>query len=96
MDSSDITIEILKGIRDDLKGVRDDLRATNVRVDETNVRLDRLYTRQVESELRLATEIVAVASVLREVRDDLRRNNVCRDRVEDHEHRIEALEKRAG
>jgi hypothetical protein len=37
------------------------------------------------------TEIVAVASVLREVRDDLRRNDAFRAQVEDHEHRIEAL-----
>jgi hypothetical protein len=80
---------------------------TSTRVDETNTRLDEISTRidgtstrververrQRESEVRLATEIVAVAQAVIEVRDLLRDRLDVRERVDDHERRIAALER---
>ena len=97
------TLKVLREIRDELKG-------TNVRLDGTNVRLDRvesrvaavesrvaaLENRQTETEVRLATEIVAVARAVGEVRDLLRDGLAMRAQVDDHERRLFALEKRGG
>ena len=85
----DLTVEILKSIRDEIRG-------TNTRIDDTNQRLGLVERRQVESEVRLATELVALAGVVREVRDAVRDDRVSRVRVDDHERRIEALERRRG
>ena len=85
--SDEVTIEILKSIRDEIRGTnaRIDgldkrLETTNERIDHlehsTTSRLERLEKRQVETEIRLATEIVAVAGAV------------------DHEKRLSALEKR--
>ena len=76
------------------------LAATNARIDETNRRL-------VEMEIRVSTQLVAVVGAVNSVRDsvtgaiheltaDLRRDRDLRARVVEHEHRIEALEGRAG
>ncbi len=76
---------------------------TNTRLDETNTRLGSLETkvgrledrvgdlarRQTESEMRIATELVAVANLLREKLDD-------HNRVDDHEQRITRLERKAS
>ena len=131
MTPSDVTIEILKGIRDEVRTLREDTNArlaetngyldrldcrqieTNERLDrlerrqsetnehlqrlehrqaETNERLDRLEHRQTEGEVRLATEVVAVAGAVREVRDLLREDLAVKRRVDDHERRLVALE----
>jgi hypothetical protein len=100
VDPTDLTIEILRGIRDEV-------RETNARVDRlrdeltgelrtTNARLERVEQRQVEGEMRLATELVAVAGAVREVRDVVREDLAVRQRVDDHERRIAALEARRG
>lgn len=110
MQPSDLTIEILRGIRDEVRGLRGDanerIDATNVRLDATNARLDalredtnfrfeRLERRENETEVRLASEIVAVAGAVREVRDLLREDRAADHRIDDHERRIAALEQRA-
>jgi hypothetical protein len=105
MDTTDVPIEILRGIREEA-------RATNARIDQTNERLDqttamlaerleRLERRQVESEVRLATEIVAVAGavdratdMIANLREDLKQDRALRARVDDHEDRIRAIESR--
>jgi hypothetical protein len=98
METTDITVEILKGIRDELRdglrGVRQDLDKTNARLDETIVRLDRLERRQIESEMRIATQLVAVVGAVHEVRDALCEELGVRRQVEDHERRLRALESR--
>ncbi len=81
MEPTDLTIEILKGIRDEIRG--------------TNARLDGLERRQVEGETRIATEVIAVASVVREVRDLLREDRALSAQVDDHERRLKAIEARA-
>ncbi len=82
MEPTDVTIEVLKGIRDELRG--------------TNARLDRVERRQGETEVRLATQLVAVVSAVHEVRDLLREDRQLRDRVADHERRLTAVETRVG
>jgi hypothetical protein len=89
MDPTDLTIEILKDIRDAT-------RATSDRVDLVVEWMDRVERRQTETEVRLTTELVAVAGAVREVRDLLREDRGLRDRVDDHERRLTSVEQRAG
>jgi hypothetical protein len=76
MEPANVTIEILKSIRDE------------VRAEVAAVR-----EQQVRSEIRVATELVAVAGEFRALREDLRSAGL-RARLDDHEQRIEALENR--
>lgn len=82
---SDLTTEILVQIRDAIGG-------TNSRIDDLSTRVERLERRQVESEIRISTELVGVAGAVREVRDLLKDDLALRRRVDDHEARIRALE----
>ena len=79
--AKDLILEVLKQIRDEAK--------------KTNVRLDKLEHRQAETEVRLATELVAVAGAVRELRDTLLEDRNLRRTVEAHEKRISALEDHA-
>jgi len=80
MQPTDLTIEILKGIRDEVRTTNTNLEAlradTGARIEalraDTNARFDQLERRQVETEVRLSTELVAVVGAVREVRDLLR------------------------
>jgi hypothetical protein len=65
MEPTDLTIEILTGIRD---GVHQ----TNGRLDDRVDRVERVERRQAQTEVRLASELVAVGGAVREVRDLLR------------------------
>jgi chromosome segregation ATPase len=107
MESTDLTIEILKGIRDEVRttntrieALRGDTNArfdeTNQRLSEANQRLDRLERRHTETDVRLSTELVAVVGAVREVRDLLREDRILQGRVDDHERRIAAIETRVG
>jgi len=107
MEPTDLTIEILKGIREETHKTSERVNETNQRLDETNQRLDNLRTdlvdrierverRQTESEVRLASELVAVGGAVREVRDLLREDRALRTRVDDHERRLSAVERRTG
>jgi hypothetical protein len=93
MEPTDLTIEILRGIRDEVH-------QTNERLDELRTdlvdRVERVERRQTETEVRLASELVAVGGAVREVRDLLREDRVLRDRVDDHERRLSAVERRTG
>ena len=106
MEPTDITIEILKDIRDGVRSTNARIDSTNARLDTTNARLeqmrtdlseriDRLEHRQVASEMHLATELIAVAGAVSGLRDDLREDRALRRRVDDHERRIQGLESRA-
>jgi hypothetical protein len=111
MEPTDLTIVILREIREEIVQTRVEIVQTRTelsaridetnarlggRVDETNTRLDRLERRQANSEIRIATELVAVAEAVREVRDELRQDRVLRTRVDDHERRITTLESHRG
>lgn len=87
--SGDLTTQILVQIRDEMRNMRGAF-------DTTNERLERLERRHTEDITRLATEVIAVAKAVVEVRDLLRDQRADRTRLEDHEGRITRLEKRAG
>lgn len=100
MEPTDLTIEILKGIREEGRKTNERLDVTNDRLDELRTamvdRIERVERCQTETEVRLATELIAVGSAVREVRDLLREDRVLRDRVDDHERRLVSVERRMG
>ena len=75
--------------------IRDEARKTNERLEGTNSRLDRLERRQVEAEVRISTELVAVAGAVREMRDAFLEDRRLAAQVGDHERRISVLEGRS-
>jgi hypothetical protein len=93
MEPTDVTIEILRSIRDELHeglaGVRHELAGITGR-------MDRVERRQTEAELRVATELVAISGVVREIRDAYREERALSHRVEDHERRLSEVERRVG
>jgi hypothetical protein len=91
---ADLSTEILREIRAEMKAMRKEQHATNERLDATNERLDGQEKRQTEDSVRLATELVAVARAVDEVRDLLRDQRIEREPLEDHETRIQRLENR--
>jgi hypothetical protein len=110
MQPTDTTIEVLRGIRDEVRGLRGDVADTNARLEalrqdtnasiealriDTNARLDTLGQRQMDTEIRLSTELAGVAGAVREVRDALDHREL-RHRVDDHERRLVALETGRG
>jgi two-component system CheB/CheR fusion protein len=117
VEPSDITVEILKSIRDEIRktnerldgtnerlestnqrldGTNERLESTNQRLDGTNERLDRLERRQTEAEVRVASELTAVAHAVRDLRDILLDRLDLRDEVKALERRLAELERRVG
>lgn len=102
MEATDLTIEILKSIRDEAKATNvrlDSLEASlGTRIDLTNSRLDNLDNslgrRIVESEVRTATAITALAGTVRELTDLLRSQYDLRPRVDKCELEIARLKDR--
>jgi hypothetical protein len=88
MEPTELTIEILKGIRD---GVH----TLNGRVDETNSRLGRLERRQVDADVRVSTLLTGVASAVDDMRDLFREDRGLRARVDDLERRMGDVERRS-
>lgn len=98
-----LTVAILRDIRDEVRKTNNRLDETNSRLDvtisrldETNSRLDRFERRQTESEVRIATELVALSGLVREMRDMYRDDRALRAKVLDHEARIATLEQKVG
>ena len=89
----DLTTEVLVQIRDEIREMRDGFRKD---IGDLRHDLNRLERRQREDATRLATELVAVAHAVVQVPDLLREERVSRERLEDHEHRISALEMRSA
>ena len=104
MEPTDITIEILKSIRDELHeglaGVRSEVAGVRHELLEglagVTGRMDRVERRQTEAELRVATELVAISGVVREMRDAYREERALSHRVDDHERRLSGMERRVG
>jgi len=67
----------------------------DARFEGVDARLDNMARQQVESEVRIATELVAVAGALNQLNDSLRAEAV-RDQLRDHEARLHKLESRTG
>ncbi len=92
-DDQNLVITVLREIRGETRKTNVRLDETVGRLDQTVERLDRLERRQVQMEVRLSTELVAVAGAIHEVRDLLREDRGTRAAVLDHETRITALER---
>ncbi len=86
---ADLTTQILIDIRDAV-------RSTNERLDQSNERLGRLERRQVDSEIRISTELVTLTGVLREFHDAFVAERPSRAILADHERRLRALETPGG
>jgi chromosome segregation ATPase len=100
MEPTDLTIEILKGIRDEIRQTNQRLDQTNEHLDQTNERLDQrfdlLSRRLVESETRTATALVDLAGAVREVKQLLSDRLDLRDRVDRCESEISRLKEHVG
>jgi chromosome segregation ATPase len=95
-------LKVLREIRDEVKANGQEIQETNVRLgrleagmDRLDERVESLEHRQTETEMRLATELIAVAHAVEGVKDLLRDRLDVRDKVEDHERRIATLEGRS-
>jgi hypothetical protein len=103
--NGDAVLEVLKEIRDEAKQTNARLDQTNTRLESLEGRVDflerraskwfaELANKQSEVEMRLATEIVSLTAVTREVRDLLERKLDDHEMVIGHEHRLKTLEER--
>jgi len=92
MEPTDLTIEILKSIRDEIRSTNERLDKTNERLDQSNERLDRLERRQTSADIRLSTQIVALADTMNDIKLLIRDH--FGTALRDHEHRITVLEER--
>ena len=98
MDTTDLTIEVLKDIRAEMRDMRTEMRE-NVRdvrseVASTNERLDALTRRVVEGDIRTATALTDLAGAVQEMTSFLRGANELRPRVERCEEEIASLKRR--
>ena len=89
-----LTRDVVRKTNDEVRNLSDEVRKTNERLDGTNSRLDRLEWRQVESEVRITSELIAVAGAIREMKDVFLEDRRLAMQVGDHERRIQALENR--
>jgi hypothetical protein len=89
---ADLTTQILIEIRDAARATNERLDQTVERLDQTVERLDRLERRQVDAEIRISTELVALTGVLRSFHDDFLAERPSRAVLADHERRLRALE----
>lgn len=94
---SDLGLAVPRQIRDAVTQTREEL---SQRLDQTNQRLDQtreeLSRGQTETEIRLATELVAVVGAVHSLRDAIVADRDLRRTVEDHEQRLGAIERRTG
>jgi hypothetical protein len=98
MEPENLTLEVLKQIRDDGKRNGERIDETNARLNETNVRLeslrDDLGRRIVESELRTATAITELSGSVRELISVIKEDRDLRGRMERAEKDIASLKQR--
>lgn len=98
--TDDITVSILREIRDGISGLSTRVDETNARLDVTNERVDEVRRQQIASEMRLATATAEVAMTMREVGERIER--VLREetrtirRLDRCEERLSVLERKTG
>lgn len=94
------TLKVLVEIRDELRstGERLDHRIDSLdhRIDSLDHRVGSIERELHDSSVRVSTELIAVSSVLTDVRDLLRARLDDRDRLDDHERRLLELEQKVG
>ena len=105
MDASDLTLEVLKQIRDEGKRTGERIDETNARLNETNARLNEtnarleslredLGRRIVESEMRTATAITDLSGTVKELVNVIKEDRDLRGRVDRCEKDIALLKQR--
>jgi len=102
METNDITVEILRSIRDAVRETNARVDQTNARLDEQTERLDRRIDEQTErldrrigeSETRTATAILALKGSMDDVKNLLEARLDLRDRVDRCERDIEVIKTR--
>ena len=82
------------GVKAELTGVKAEAITTNERLASLEVRTSEMRDRIVESEMRLATEVVALAGVTKEIRDGILAAGQARFAL--IEERLARLEKKVG
>jgi len=106
VDPTDVTVQILREIRDEILGTNARIEQTNARIEQTNARIeqtnvrldqkfDELGRRLGESEIRTATAINALVGTLGDIKQLLADRLDLRDRVERCERDIDELKRRA-
>jgi len=75
MEPTDLTIEILKDIRQETRETKEEIRALSGR-------MDRLHARMTETDIRTATAMTDLVGTLHEMRDEFRSSTELRPRVE--------------
>lgn len=99
-DVGSLTVAILREIRDAVRETNtrvDSLRSElSARIGATNERLDRLEHHQIETDVRLSTELVALHEAVLDLARAVRADRDVRVRVEQHDARIGALERKVG
>jgi hypothetical protein len=98
MEPENLTLEVLKQIRDDGKRNGERIDETNARLNETNARLeslrDDLGRRIVESESRTATAITELSGSVRDLITVIKEDRDLRGRMERAEKDIASLKQR--
>jgi capsule polysaccharide export protein KpsE/RkpR len=93
MEPTDVTVEILKSIRDEVRKTNERLESVEMEVRGVKNEVGALKQAQVATEMHLVTELVAVRGALTDVMTLLRDN--LSSTLKDHERRIAVLEARA-
>lgn len=91
METTDLTLAVLREIRDEGKRTNERLDQTNERLDQTNESLEQLARRAVETEVRLGTALADVAGSVNELATLIKQDRDLRQRVERCEHDIAEL-----
>jgi len=100
MEPTDLTVVILREIRDEIRETNRRVEETNRRIEETNSRIDltrdELGKRIVESELRTATAVNSLVGAVQDVRTLLQDRLDLRDRVTRCEQDIAQIKQKLG
>jgi predicted nucleic acid-binding Zn-ribbon protein len=105
MEPTDLTIEILKDIRQEMRETKEEIRETKEEIRHTREdlhdeihalsgRVDRLHTRITETDIRTATAMTDLVGTLHEMRDEFRCSKELRPRVERCEQDIADIKRR--
>jgi hypothetical protein len=104
MNPTDLTLEVLKSIRDEVRDTRtelsSELRETRTQLSgqlqDTRTELAAVARRVVESEMRTSTAIIELHGTVHDLVDVLRAQHDVRPRLERAEHDITEIKNRLG
>lgn len=100
MAKKDLTTEILIQIRDELRSNGEEIKRTNDKLDrmreELSMRIEHLEKRQVDGEVRLSTELIAVAAGVKDLTRLVAEDRNLRNQVADLQTRVGQLERKTG